>query len=50
MKFIVVMGYKNFELGIFKKDVDEVVYIKEIIKWYLFLFVEDGFEWVIIFG
>ncbi|EAE7686011.1 DUF1273 domain-containing protein [Listeria monocytogenes] len=50
MKSIAVTGYKNFELGIFKKDADEAVYIKETIKRHLLPLVEDGLEWVIISG
>ncbi|EAK8453971.1 DUF1273 domain-containing protein [Listeria monocytogenes] len=50
MKSIAVTGYKNFELGIFKKDADETVYIKETIKRHLLPLVEDGLEWVIISG
>ncbi|MBC1754545.1 DUF1273 domain-containing protein [Listeria seeligeri] len=50
MKSIAVTGYKNFELGIFKKDADEAIYIKETIKRHLIPLVEDGLEWVIISG
>lgn len=50
MKSIAVTGYKNFELGIFKKDADEAIYIKETMKRHLVPLIEDGLEWVIISG
>lgn len=50
MKSVFITGYKNFELGIFKKDAEEVTYIKEAIRRELVALIEDGLEWVIISG
>ncbi|MBC1984652.1 DUF1273 domain-containing protein [Listeria booriae] len=50
MKSIFVSGYKNFELGIFKRDAQEVGFIKEALRRRLIGLVEDGLEWVIISG
>lgn len=50
MKSVFVTGYKNFELGIFKKDAPEASYIKEAIRRELVAMIEDGLEWVIISG
>ncbi|EUJ24557.1 hypothetical protein PGRAN_01545 [Listeria grandensis FSL F6-0971] len=50
MKSLFVSGYKNFELGIFKRDAPEAGFIKEAIKRRLVGLMDDGLEWVIISG
>lgn len=50
MKSIVVTGYKNFELGIFKRDAPESKYIRLALEKKLTMYLEDGLEWVIISG
>ncbi|WP_088808584.1 MULTISPECIES: DUF1273 domain-containing protein [unclassified Listeria] len=50
MKSIAISGYKNFELGIFKRDAEEAKYIQLALRKKLLSYIDEGLEWVIISG
>ncbi|WP_163654079.1 DUF1273 domain-containing protein [Listeria sp. PSOL-1] len=50
MKTVAVTGYKNFELGIFKREAEEVKYIKLALRRHILSFLDEGLEWVVIAG
>ncbi|MFK2824170.1 DUF1273 domain-containing protein [Bacillus sp. B190/17] len=45
-----VTGYKPYELGIFKKDDQAVIYIKKALENELRRLLEEGLEWLLISG
>ncbi|MFT8321183.1 MAG: DUF1273 domain-containing protein [Bacillus sp. (in: firmicutes)] len=50
MKVAVISGYKPFEIGIFKRQDEAVIYIKEAIRKNIEIMVEEGLEWILISG
>lgn len=50
LKVLYITGYKNYELGIFSNNCDEVNFIKQAIAKRLIPLIEEGLEWVIITG
>ncbi|MFD1018442.1 SLOG family protein [Thalassobacillus hwangdonensis] len=50
MKTLVVTGYKQMELGIFKQDDQRIMFIKAALKKRLLSLIEEGLEWVLVSG
>jgi uncharacterized phage-like protein YoqJ len=50
VKSLAISGYKNFELGIFKRDASEAKYIQLALRKKLLSYIDEGLEWVIISG
>jgi len=50
MKRLVVTGYKQHELGIFKEDHPAIGFIKKALETQLVALLDEGLEWVIVSG
>ncbi|WP_345239031.1 DUF1273 domain-containing protein [Pontibacillus salipaludis] len=50
MRVITVTGYKPMEMGIFKVDDPNIVFVKETLRRRLIPLIEEGVEWVLISG
>lgn len=50
MKILTVTGYKPMEMGLFKVDDPNIVYVKETIKRRLLPWIEEGLEWILLSG
>ena len=50
IKWLVITGYKAYELGIFSREHPGIPIIKKAIKRQLIPLIEDGLEWIILSG
>ncbi|OFI50590.1 hypothetical protein BG261_00780 [Floricoccus tropicus] len=50
MKSLLICGYKDYEIGIFKNTDPRIEVIKSCIKKYLLRFIDEGVEWLIFSG